>query len=188
MEHYVEWKPFYSVGDATIDDQHKTLSRHHRRPVSATQAGHEPVVVREIVERLVAYTMTHFEHEEHVMWECGYPDFDAHKVMPQRDAAAIARIQGEAGIAGRKRPAAIREELVGSPHSRTKTGNTPPLSTLPLVSRSRWRSDPFTTGQTFSAVSATAAFGRTRAKVRPHDDVGRIIFCPARTAGVPRSG
>jgi hemerythrin len=81
MEHYVEWKPFYSVGDATIDDQHKQLLGMVEKLYVATQMGHDAARVQAVVDELVAYTMSHFEHEERIMWRCGYPDFDAHKAL-----------------------------------------------------------------------------------------------------------
>ena len=81
MECYVEWKPFYSVGDVTIDEQHKRLLGIIDELYGATQTGHDPALVATIVDQLVEYTMTHFEHEEHAMWACAYPDFDAHKAL-----------------------------------------------------------------------------------------------------------
>jgi hemerythrin len=81
MDHYVEWKPFYSVGDATIDEQHKRLLGMIDDLHAATHTGHDATRVQAVVDRLVEYTMSHFEHEEQVMWACAYPDFDAHKAL-----------------------------------------------------------------------------------------------------------
>jgi hemerythrin len=81
MEHYVEWKPFYSVGDATIDGQHKRLLRMVDDLYAAVQMGHGRSRVQDVLDRLADYTTTHFDHEERVMRGCGYPNFDAHKTM-----------------------------------------------------------------------------------------------------------
>jgi len=79
--HYVEWKPFYSVGDAAIDDEHKRLLGIVDDLYVAIQMGHEQTRVQEVLERLAEYTTTHFDHEERVMRGCGYPNLDAHKAM-----------------------------------------------------------------------------------------------------------
>ncbi|MFZ1935469.1 MAG: bacteriohemerythrin [Thermoguttaceae bacterium] len=81
MERYVEWKPFYSVGDTVIDEQHKRLLNMVDDLYLASQMNHDAARVQAVVERLVGYTMSHFEHEEQVMWACGYPDFEAHKSL-----------------------------------------------------------------------------------------------------------
>ncbi len=81
MGRYVEWKPFYSVGDAVIDEQHKRLLGIIDDLYMAIQMGHDPARLRAVVERLVEYAMNHFAYEERAMQACGYPDFDAHKVM-----------------------------------------------------------------------------------------------------------
>ena len=81
MDHYVEWKPFYSVGDAEIDNQHKRLLGMVEDLYVATQMGHSEARVQEVLERLADYAVTHFDYEERVMRGCGYPNFDAHKAM-----------------------------------------------------------------------------------------------------------
>lgn len=81
MEHYVEWKPFYSVGDATIDAQHKRLLGIIDELYAATRGTHDAAHVKAIIDQLVEYTMSHFAHEEQVMWACAYPDFEMHKAL-----------------------------------------------------------------------------------------------------------
>jgi hemerythrin len=80
-EHFVEWKPFYSVGDAGLDNEHKVLLGILDDLYLAVQMGHSQHRVQIIVDRLAEYTMTHFEHEEHMMQSCGYPNLEAHKIM-----------------------------------------------------------------------------------------------------------
>lgn len=81
MDRYVEWKSFYSVGDAAIDREHKRILGMIDDLYMAVQLGNGPARVRDVLERLADYTTTHFEHEERVMLDCGYPNFDAHKTM-----------------------------------------------------------------------------------------------------------
>jgi hemerythrin len=81
MERYVEWKPFYSVGDASIDDEHKRLLGMIDEMYQATQLGNDQMRFYGVLEELADYTVVHFDHEERLMRQCGYPDFDAHKTM-----------------------------------------------------------------------------------------------------------
>ena len=81
MEHCVEWKPFYSVGDASLDAEHQRLLGLIDDLCTAVMAGHGQDRVREILDRLSDYTMTHFDHEERVMLSCGYPNIEAHMTM-----------------------------------------------------------------------------------------------------------
>ena len=82
MEKYLEWKPFYSVGDASLDEEHKRLLGIVDDLHTAIQAGNQQDLVQDVLDRLTHYTMTHFDHEEQVMCRgCGYPRFEAHKVM-----------------------------------------------------------------------------------------------------------
>ena len=41
MERYVEWKPFYSVGDTVIDEQHKRLLNMVDNLYLASQMNHD---------------------------------------------------------------------------------------------------------------------------------------------------
>jgi hemerythrin len=81
MVQYVEWKPFYSVGDAGLDDEHKRLLSIIDDLHTAIHAGNEREEVQVVLDSLTQYTMSHFDHEEQVMRSCGYPRFDAHRGM-----------------------------------------------------------------------------------------------------------
>jgi hemerythrin len=81
MGHYVEWKPFYSVGDAALDGEHQRLLGIVDDLHAAIEAGHEQSRIQGSLNRLAEYTMTHFDHEEQKLYACAYPDLDAHKIM-----------------------------------------------------------------------------------------------------------
>jgi hemerythrin-like metal-binding protein len=76
---YMEWRPAYSVGNASIDNQHKQIIEIINDLYSAMQAGEDADIVKPLLERLLAYTDMHFEFEEQVMEECGYPHLDEHR-------------------------------------------------------------------------------------------------------------
>ena len=81
MVHCVEWKPFYSVGDASIDAEHQRLLGIIDDLCLAVHAGQGQAIIREILDRLSDYTIVHFDHEERAMQKCGYPNLEAHMTM-----------------------------------------------------------------------------------------------------------
>ena len=83
MGQHVAWKPFYSVGNAAIDDQHKRLLTIVDDLYVAVQTGNVQTRVQSVLDRLADYTTVHFDYEERVMRECGYPRLEAHIVMHQ---------------------------------------------------------------------------------------------------------
>jgi len=78
---YVIWKDFYSVGDPSLDAQHKQILGTINELHEAMQKGKDRAVLRPILDRLLEYTLVHFKHEEQVMQEHEYPDFAHHKVL-----------------------------------------------------------------------------------------------------------
>jgi len=100
--HYVEWKPFYSVGDAAIDDEHKRLLGIVDDLYVAVQMGHGQTRVQDVLERLAEYTTTHFDHEERVMRGCGYPNLDAHKAMHSEMQRRVLELQANTNAVAEK--------------------------------------------------------------------------------------
>jgi hemerythrin len=81
VEHYIQWKPFYTVGDAALDDEHKRILCVIDDLYTAIQKGNLQEGVQSVLDELANYTMTHFEHEEEVLRHCRYPLYDTHKAM-----------------------------------------------------------------------------------------------------------
>jgi hemerythrin len=79
MNTYVTWKDFYSVGEHSLDAQHRQILSILNDLYGAMDAGREYDEIKRLLDSLLRYTMTHFAHEEYVMRACGYPDFDNHK-------------------------------------------------------------------------------------------------------------
>jgi hemerythrin len=78
---YITWNDFYSVGDPSIDAQHSQIIGVINELYDAMQKGKDRDVLKSILDRLLQYTIAHFNHEENIMQECGYPDFDQHKKL-----------------------------------------------------------------------------------------------------------
>lgn len=69
------WKPEYSVGNAKIDEEHKKL---FALVQEFENADSNDGLVSGLLGRLESYVEIHFAHEEQMMKEANYPEFDAH--------------------------------------------------------------------------------------------------------------
>ena len=67
MAFCIAWKDYYSVGDESLDAQHKQLLGIINELYGAIEQGADRLAVRPILDRLLQYTLTHFKHEEEVM-------------------------------------------------------------------------------------------------------------------------
>jgi hemerythrin-like metal-binding protein len=83
MAEYMPWKSSYSVGDDSIDAQHKRIVAlvNSLHTSLQTPGGADRGKVKQVLEDLVYYTIQHFDHEERLMRECGYPDLDNHRAL-----------------------------------------------------------------------------------------------------------
>ena len=84
MSTYVSWKDHYSVGEGSLDAQHRQILSLVNDLYEARSAGREYADLAVLLDRMVLYTMNHFKHEEQIMQACGYPDFDDHKAQHDR--------------------------------------------------------------------------------------------------------
>jgi hemerythrin len=75
----ISWSPALSVGVEELDLQHQNLvgliNEFHR----ARSEGRGREVLGAMLTSLVDYARVHFELEERLMLEHGYPDLEAHK-------------------------------------------------------------------------------------------------------------
>ncbi len=78
-QHYVEWKDEYSVGVKSIDDDHKKLLNLINNFQTAVRYRTGKAFEKESLDEVIAYTKYHFDREEKMMQEAGYPDIEAHK-------------------------------------------------------------------------------------------------------------
>ncbi|MHB1038603.1 MAG: bacteriohemerythrin [Pirellulales bacterium] len=81
MTAYVTWKKFYSVGNPSLDAQHKQVIGIINDLYEAMGEGKDQALVQPILDRLLQYTVAHFDHEEQIMQESNYPDFAQHKAL-----------------------------------------------------------------------------------------------------------
>ncbi len=74
-----EWKDEYSVNILEIDAQHKRLVAMTNELFDAMGQGKGQDVLGRILNGLAGYAVTHFQKEEKLMEQYGYPGLDEHK-------------------------------------------------------------------------------------------------------------
>lgn len=79
----IKWKDEYSVGITHIDQDHKKLISLLNQFTIAYDHAMSEEFEREALTALVDYTLYHFNREEELMKEHGYPDFVAHQAQHQ---------------------------------------------------------------------------------------------------------
>ena len=72
------WQDNLNTGIQVIDDQHRRIVEMIDQ-LHAAQTGGSQLVVAEVIDELVDYTLSHFAFEEELMEEAGYPFCAAHK-------------------------------------------------------------------------------------------------------------
>lgn len=98
MPKLLKWDPSYSVGDATLDEQHMQLMGLCNRmaasldePVPADETFHD------ILDQLTAYAKVHFRTEEEILEACDYPRLatqrEDHAEYERHVSEAVARAQ-----------------------------------------------------------------------------------------------
>ena len=75
----LEWTDDFSVGIDSIDNQHKDLIQLINKLNSATGKGLGNLVIKDVVNNLVKYTIDHFSYEEELFEKHGYVDAEPHK-------------------------------------------------------------------------------------------------------------
>lgn len=72
------WTNELAIGLPSLDEQHMQLFAISNDLLSAITQGEGEAALKEIFDRLKAYTEYHFKEEEAYMEEIGYPDLSAH--------------------------------------------------------------------------------------------------------------
>lgn len=85
----ISWRRQLSVGQPSIDEDHKHLIE-YLNELDAAMNGRvfSPVRVAKILMKLLEYTQQHFAREEKIMQKVHYPKFDEH-VHQHREAVRI---------------------------------------------------------------------------------------------------
>ena len=74
----IQWKDEYSVGVALLDEQHKRMIEIINTLIDAPTADVGSKTVAETLKKMAEYSQAHFQEEELLFEEFGYPDAAAH--------------------------------------------------------------------------------------------------------------
>ncbi|MBF0444245.1 MAG: bacteriohemerythrin [Magnetococcales bacterium] len=88
----MHWEEAMSVGIAVLDNDHKTLIAVINQLSRSHQKG-DPVLVELVLDELFNYTVRHFEREEILLMEKGYPEYITHKQIHNRFAQEVSGIR-----------------------------------------------------------------------------------------------
>jgi len=78
---FLSWRKEYEIGVAAIDAEHRRLVG-MANDFNATRAeGDSPEDAGKMLTRLIAYAEEHFQREEQLMRENGYPRLDTHQAQ-----------------------------------------------------------------------------------------------------------
>jgi hemerythrin len=80
----ITWNESFSVGVRQFDEQHKELVRMLNQLIVDPEAGTRSETISELLSAMTNYAEVHFEAEEVLMEQYGYPQLDEHTA--QHDA------------------------------------------------------------------------------------------------------
>lgn len=75
----LEWKPEYSVGIASMDDEHRTMIGLINDIYDAMQQRTDAGAIEQFLGDVHATISMHFALEERIMRDAAYAEYDAHK-------------------------------------------------------------------------------------------------------------
>jgi hemerythrin-like metal-binding protein len=85
----IEWTDALSVHVAAIDTEHKKLINIINKLHDGMSEGKGNKVAADVLSELLAYTVTHFKHEEELMQRYAYPGLETQK---KEHAGFVAKI------------------------------------------------------------------------------------------------
>ena len=91
MERF-KWDDQYSIGNSSIDEQHKKLISLANLVLSFSDAGEKPEIVKRAVVTLCDYTRTHFTEEEKYMEIIRYAGLEEHRLLHSNIVGEMNRI------------------------------------------------------------------------------------------------
>jgi hemerythrin len=74
----IEWREDFNINVRQLDQQHREMAELANRLDRAANERQARESIRRILEELIAVTRVHFDTEERLMLEYGYPEYSAH--------------------------------------------------------------------------------------------------------------
>jgi hemerythrin len=95
---FLYWGPQLSLGVSTFDDEHMGLIAVINELHDSMQAGQGKDVLGKILDKLIDYTVRHFEHEEIELTRHGYPQLREHKSQHEKLKQKVAEFKNRLSI------------------------------------------------------------------------------------------
>lgn len=76
-----EWNQDYAVGVTVLDKHHRRLFEILNELFTLMDKGSEDGPILHVIDELLDYTHYHFEEEENIMAEIGYPELEQHRQL-----------------------------------------------------------------------------------------------------------
>lgn len=76
---FFEWDDRFNVGIHEIDEQHKNLVALVNGLFESISQGEDAEMVHQVVDELVEYIWVHFQTEEKLLKDAGYPEYRSHQ-------------------------------------------------------------------------------------------------------------
>ena len=92
---FIQWGEKNKVGVAEVDAQHQGLFVILNRLHDAVVEGKEQGELFAILDELIEYTVVHFQTEERLFKEHGYPGYDEHKAVHDELTATAVELQAK---------------------------------------------------------------------------------------------
>ena len=96
----IKWDDSYSLGNKKVDAQHKQLFGLLSDLVSSCEDKSELIKIQEALDFLVNYAVQHFNDEEALQLECGYPDYERHKELHEAFKVTVTELVKRFVISG----------------------------------------------------------------------------------------
>ena len=109
----LKWKDEYSVGIKQLDDDHKQLIILLNRFLTAYEYHTGEAFERGALKELLDYTKYHFDHEERLMEEHGYPGLAEHREQHESMIAVVGQFQKDYEMRGHEALQGVANYLYG---------------------------------------------------------------------------
>jgi hemerythrin-like metal-binding protein len=105
----IVWNDAFNVGIKQFDEEHKQIIHLINNLQEGIEKKESIAVTGNVLGAMIEYAVNHFAHEEELMKEHGYPDFDSHRNVHDDFFVKVNELRGRFKIEGE--PCA--DELMG---------------------------------------------------------------------------
>jgi hemerythrin-like metal-binding protein len=91
----IEWSDSLSVEDEELDTQHKRLVSLLNNLHESMRTGQGKAVLGTTLNELIDYTAQHFQAEEALCEQAGYPDLDKHREEHRKLVNQVSELRGK---------------------------------------------------------------------------------------------